>query len=230
MGRERVAHGGQHAFGPAHHEHVAEQDALAGVGDGPGGIGPAARGAVRPPESRREVWVAGRALRGRDDTAARVEEHDGHVEDRRDPLDELAHVLLLDDQLEQLDLQRRRAAQRVHVPRCGGPGVARVGGPVLQGRLEGLSVQPDLVLEHDRRLEQAEVGALDVHARLRAVHERVHDLVEPGDLGLESLRVPGVRRLPCQACPASRPGVGGAEPRATAVSVWLTCTPQNCSP
>ena len=198
------ARGGQHPLGAAHDEHVAEEDPLAGVGDGPAGVGRTERRLVRPPEARREVGSIGRAPRARDDAAARVEEHDGHVEDRRHPLDQLADVLLPDDELEQLDLERGRATQRLHVARREGPGPAGVRRPVQQGRLEGLRVQPHLVLQHDRRLEQAEVGAVDVHARLRPVHERVDDLVEPGDLGLECLHVAGRLLLVRHARPPRR--------------------------
>ena len=144
---------------------------------------------------------------------------------------QLPHVLLLHDELEQLDLQRGGAAQRLHVA---GPRVPRIAFVVLllaERRLELRRVHADLVLQHDRRLEQPEVRTLCVGAGLDAVHERIDDLVEADDLRLERRHVRlGARRDGLTHVRPSRQPCCRPEPRAIAVSVWLTCTPQNCSP
>ena len=169
--------GREHALGVVHDQHVAVEHALAGVGDGQGVAGRAVGRAVGPPEARRELGRAVRAARARHHAALSVEEHDGHVEDAGDTLDELGDVLLLHHQLQQLDLQGRGAAQGLHVARRGRRLCVLAALPGVQGRLELLRVQADLVLQHDRRLEEAEVGALDVGAGLHPVHERVDHLV-----------------------------------------------------
>ena len=111
--------GREHALGVVHDEHVAVEHPLAGVGDGQGVAGRSARRAVRLPQARRELGRAVRTPRARHHAPVCVEEHDGHVEDAGDALDELGDVLLLHHQLQQLDLQGGGAAQGLHVARRG---------------------------------------------------------------------------------------------------------------
>ena len=222
-------HRGQHPFDAPHHEDVAEEDALPGARHRPGRVGFSVPPRVCLPEPGLEIGQGGVGVCRAHDAPGGVEEHDRDVEDGGHPLHQLPHVLLLHDQLEQLDLQGGGAAQRLHVARRRPVGVFVL--LVLPQRsLELRRVEADLVLQHDRRLEQPEVRPVDVGALLDAVHERVDDLVEADDLRLERRDVRGALAAArfSHLRPPRRPGP--AEPKAIAVSVWLTCTPQNCSP
>ena len=62
------------------------------------------------------------------------------------------------------------------------------------------------------------------------VHERVDDLVEADDLRLERGEVRGALAAARFSHLRPSPPARTSEPKAIAVSVWLTWTPQNCSP
>ena len=185
----------EHALHAVHDQDLAEVDAVVLLVHHGVRARQAAQALVGVPEAAHEGGVARRAARGAHHPSLRVEQHDGDLEDRGDPVDQLSHVLLLHDELEQLDLERRGAAQRLHVAGRRGRGLAGVRVVLEQRRLELLGVAAHLVLQPDGGLEQPEVRLADVHRRLRAVHQGADDLVEPRDLGLQRRDVPGVGRV-----------------------------------
>ena len=131
------------------------------------GPGQAAQALRRPPTRRgRAPVVRQGAARGADHLPLRVEEDDGDLEDRGDAVDQLADVLLLHDELQQLDLERGGPSQRLHVARRGRIGFPGAGVVLAQRRLELLGVAAHLVLQSHRGLEQPEVRLPDVHPGL----------------------------------------------------------------
>ena len=154
-----------------HDEDLAEVHAVVRAVDDGVRTGQAAQALVRLPHAVDEAVVVQGAARGADHLPLRVEEDDGDLEDRGDPVDQLADVLLLHDELQQLDLERGGPPQRLHVARRGRIGLPGAGVVLAQRRLELLGVAAHLVLQSDRGLEQPEVRLPDVHPGLRAVHQ-----------------------------------------------------------
>ena len=70
----------------------------------------------------------------------------------------------------------------------------RLARSVEHSRLELLGAQAYLVLEHDRRLEEAEIRALNVRAGFGSIHQRVDDLVQPGQSRPQAPAWPSGRR------------------------------------
>lgn len=50
-------------------------------------------------------------------------------------------------------------------------------------RLQLLGAAAHLIFERDGRLEQVEIGPLNARVALGPIHQRLHDLVQPRDLG-----------------------------------------------
>ena len=106
-------HGGDHALDAVHHGDVAKRDPVVAVLHEVGHAACAAQAGVDVPQPL--VEPGPRRRRAVQGAAARVEQHDRHVDDVGDPVDQLAQVALLHDELEELDLQGGRAPQGVHV-------------------------------------------------------------------------------------------------------------------